>query len=154
VHRGPARVFDGEAACFEAVSNRDYKEGDVLVIRYEGPKGGPGMREMLSTTAAIYGQGVENIALITDGRFSGATRGFTVGHVAPEASRGGPIAALRTGDIVVVDVANRRLDVDLTDAQIKERLAAWTAPAPRYQTGVMAKYARMVSSAAVGAVTG
>ena len=125
------------------------------MIRYEGPAGGPGMREMLAVTAAIVGAGLgDSVALLTDGRFSGATRGFTVGHVAPEASRGGPIAALRTGDIVVVDVANRRLDVDLTDAQIKERLAAWTAPAPRYQTGVMAKYARMVSSAAVGAVTG
>ena len=113
------------------------------------------MREMLAVTAAIVGAGLgDSVALLTDGRFSGATRGFTVGHVAPEASRGGPIAALRTGDIVVVDVANRRLDVDLTDAQIKERLAGWTAPAPRYQTGVMAKYARMVSSASIGAVTG
>ena len=154
-HRGPARVFDSEEAAFEAVQQQSIKPGDVVVIRYEGPAGGPGMREMLAVTAAIVGAGLgDSVALLTDGRFSGATGGFTVGHVAPEASRGGPIAALRTGDIVVVDVANRRLDVDLTDAQIKERLAAWTAPAPRYQTGVMAKYARMVSSAAVGAVTG
>ena len=154
-HRGPARVFDSEEAAFEAVQQQSIKPGDVVVIRYEGPAGGPGMREMLAVTAAIVGAGLgDSVALLTDGRFSGATRGFTVGHVAPEASRGGPIAALRTGDIVVVDVANRRLDVDLTDAQIKERLAGWTAPAPRYQTGVMAKYARMVSSASIGAVTG
>jgi dihydroxy-acid dehydratase len=154
-HRGPARVFDSEELAFEAVQQQSIKPGDVVVIRYEGPAGGPGMREMLAVTAAIVGAGLgDSVALLTDGRFSGATRGFTIGHVAPEASRGGPIAALRTGDIVVVDVANRRLDAELTDAQIKERLATWTAPAPRYQTGVMAKYARMVSSAAAGAVTG
>ena len=154
-HRGPARVFDSEEQAFEAVQQQSIKPGDVVVIRYEGPAGGPGMREMLAVTAAIVGAGLgDSVALLTDGRFSGATRGFTIGHVAPEASRGGPIAALRTGDIVVVDVANRRLDAELTEAQIKERLAAWTAPAPRYQTGVMAKYARMVSSAAMGAVTG
>ena len=154
-HRGPARVFDSEEQAFEAVQQQSIKPGDVVVIRYEGPAGGPGMREMLAVTAAIVGAGLgDSVALLTDGRFSGATRGFTIGHVAPEASRGGPIAALRTGDIVVVDVANRRLDAELTDAQIKERLAGWSEPAPRYQTGVMAKYARMVSSAAVGAVTG
>jgi dihydroxy-acid dehydratase len=154
-HRGPARVFDSEELAFEAVQQQSIEPGDVVVIRYEGPAGGPGMREMLAVTAAIVGAGLgDSVALLTDGRFSGATRGFTIGHVAPEASRGGPIAALRTGDIVVVDVANRRLDAELTEAQIKERLATWTAPAPRYQTGVMAKYARMVSSAAVGAVTG
>jgi len=154
-HRGPARVFDSEEQAFEAVQQQTIKAGDVVVIRYEGPAGGPGMREMLAVTAAIVGAGLgDSVALMTDGRFSGATRGFTVGHVSPEASRGGPIAALRTGDIIVLDVANRRLDVELTDAQIKERMASWTAPAPRYQTGVMAKYARMVSSAAVGAVTG
>jgi dihydroxy-acid dehydratase len=154
-HRGPARVFDTEEQAFEAVQQQAIKAGDVVVIRYEGPAGGPGMREMLAVTAAIVGAGLgDSVALLTDGRFSGATRGFTIGHVAPEASRGGPIAALRTGDIVTVDVANRRLDVELTDAQIKERMAGWTAPPPRYQTGVMAKYARMVSSAAVGAVTG
>jgi dihydroxy-acid dehydratase len=155
VHRGPARVFDSEEAAFEAVQHQAIKAGDVVVIRYEGPAGGPGMREMLAVTAAIVGAGLgDSVALLTDGRFSGATRGFTVGHVSPEASRGGPIAALRTGDIVVLDVANRRLQVELDDAQIKERLSSWTPPAPRYQTGVMAKYARMVSSAAVGAVTG
>jgi dihydroxy-acid dehydratase len=154
-HRGPARVFDSEEAAFEAVQQQAIKAGDVVVIRYEGPAGGPGMREMLAVTAAIVGAGLgDSVALMTDGRFSGATRGFTVGHVSPEASRGGPIAALRTGDIVVLDVANRRLDVELTDTQIKERLESWTAPAPRYQTGVMAKYARMVSSASIGAVTG
>ena len=154
-HRGPARVFDSEEQAFEAVQQQSIKPGDVVVIRYEGPAGGPGMREMLAVTAAIVGAGLgDSVALLTDGRFSGATRGFTIGHVAPEASRRGPIAALRTGDIVVVDVANRRLDAELTDAQIKERLATWTEPAPRYQSGVMAKYARMVSSAATGAVTG
>jgi dihydroxy-acid dehydratase len=154
-HRGPARVFDSEEQAFEAVQQQAIKPGDVVVIRYEGPAGGPGMREMLAVTAAIVGAGLgDSVALLTDGRFSGATRGFTIGHVAPEASRGGPIAALRTGDIIVVDVANRRLDAELTDAQIKERLAGWTPPEPRYQSGVMAKYARMVSSAAVGAVTG
>ena len=154
-HRGPARVFDSEEQAFEAVQQQAIKAGDVVVIRYEGPAGGPGMREMLAVTAAIVGAGLgDSVALMTDGRFSGATRGFTVGHVSPEASRGGPIAALQTGDIVVLDVVNRRLDVELTDAQIKERMAGWSAPAPRYQTGVMAKYARMVSSASVGAVTG
>jgi dihydroxy-acid dehydratase len=154
-HRGPARVFDSEEQAFEAVQQQAINAGDVVVIRYEGPAGGPGMREMLAVTAAIVGAGLgDSVALLTDGRFSGATRGFTVGHVSPEASRGGPIAALRTGDTIVLDVANRRLEVELTDAQIKERLAAWTPPAPRYHTGVMAKYARMVSSAAVGAVTG
>ena len=154
-HRGPARVFDSEEQAFEAVQQQTIKAGDVVVIRYEGPAGGPGMREMLAVTAAIVGAGLgDSVALMTDGRFSGATRGFTVGHVSPEASRGGPIAALQTGDIVVLDVVNRRLDVELSDEQIKERMAGWSAPAPRYQTGVMAKYARMVSSAAVGAVTG
>jgi dihydroxy-acid dehydratase len=154
-HRGPARVFDSEEQAFDAVQRQAIKAGDVVVIRYEGPAGGPGMREMLAVTAAIVGAGLgDSVALLTDGRFSGATRGFTIGHVSPEASRGGPIAAIREGDIVVIDVAKRRLDVDLNDAQIKERLAAWKAPAPRYPTGVMAKYARMVSAASIGAVTG
>jgi dihydroxy-acid dehydratase len=126
-----------------------------VVIRYEGPSGGPGMREMLAVTAAIVGAGLgDSVALITDGRFSGATRGFTVGHIAPEASRGGPLAAVRDGDIVVLDVANRQLRVELDDAEIASRLATWTAPAPRYKTGVLAKYARLVSSASTGAVTG
>jgi dihydroxy-acid dehydratase len=155
LHRGPARVFDSEEQAFEAVQRQAINPGDVVVIRYEGPAGGPGMREMLAVTAAIVGAGLgDSVALITDGRFSGATRGFTVGHVAPEASHGGPIAALRDGDIVVLDVAGRKLNVELPDAEIKARLASWKPPAPRYQSGVMAKYARMVSSAAVGAVTG
>ena len=154
-HKGPARVFDSEEASFEAVQRQAIKAGDVVVIRYEGPNGGPGMREMLAVTAAIVGAGLgDSVALMTDGRFSCATRGFTVGHVAPEASRGGPIAALRDGDIVTLDVANRTLSVDLTDDELQARLASWKPPAPRYKTGVMAKYARLVSSAATGAVTG
>jgi dihydroxy-acid dehydratase len=154
-HRGPARVFESEEQAFEAVQRQAIKPGDVVVIRYEGPAGGPGMREMLGVTAAIVGAGLgDSVALVTDGRFSGATRGLTVGHVSPEASRGGPIAALREGDIVVLDVAKRRLDVDLSDSEIKGRLASWKAPAPRYRTGVMAKYARLVSSASMGAITG
>jgi dihydroxy-acid dehydratase len=154
-HRGPARVFDSEEQAFEAVQQQSIEPGDVVVIRYEGPAGGPGMREMLAVTAAIVGAGLgDSVALLTDGRFSGATRGLTIGHIAPEASRGGPIAAVRDGDTIVLDVKNRRLDVDLSAAQIAERLKAWQAPAPRYETGVMAKYARLVSSAATGAVTG
>jgi dihydroxy-acid dehydratase len=154
-HRGPARVFDSEEAAFEAVQTQTIKAGDVVVIRYEGPNGGPGMREMLAVTAAIVGAGLgDSVALMTDGRFSGATHGFTVGHVAPEASRGGPIAALHDGDIVSIDVANRKLDVELSESEITARVAKWSAPAPRYQTGVLAKYARLVSSASVGAVTG
>ena len=155
LHRGPARVFESEEQAFEAVQRQAIKAGDVVVIRYEGPAGGPGMREMLAVTAAIVGVGLgDSVALLTDGRFSGATRGFTIGHVSPEASRGGPIAAIREGDTIVIDVAKRRIDVDVSDAEIASRLAAWKAPAPRYQTGVMAKYARMVSSASMGAVTG
>jgi dihydroxy-acid dehydratase len=153
--RGPARVFDSEEQAFDAVQRQAIKAGDVVVIRYEGPAGGPGMREMLAVTAAIVGAGLgDSVALLTDGRFSGATRGFTIGHVSPEASRGGPIAALREGDLVMIDVAKRRLDVELSADEIKARLNTWKAPAPRYQTGVMAKYARMVSSASTGAVTG
>ncbi len=155
LHRGPARVFDSEEQAFEAVQQQSIKAGDVIVIRYEGPNGGPGMREMLAVTAAIVGAGLsESVALITDGRFSGATRGFTVGHIAPEASRRGPIAALRTGDTIVLDVSHRTLNVELSDAEIAERLKSWKAPEPRYQTGVLAKYARLVSSASQGAVTG
>jgi len=154
-HRGPARVFDSEEQAFDAVQRQAIKAGDVVVIRYEGPSGGPGMREMLAVTAAIVGAGLgDSVALLTDGRFSGATRGFTIGHVSPEASRGGPIAAIREGDTIVIDVAKRKLDVDLADSEIRKRLAAWKAPVPRYQTGVMAKYARIVSSASAGAVTG
>jgi dihydroxy-acid dehydratase len=154
-HRGPARVFDSEEAAFEAVQRQQIKAGDVLVIRYEGPSGGPGMREMLGVTGAIVGAGLGNdVALVTDGRFSGATHGFMVGHIAPEASRGGPIAAVRDGDIVVIDVAGRKLDIEVADSVMKERMAGWRAPAPRYATGVFAKYVRLVSSASTGAVTG
>ena len=152
LHSGPARVFDSEEAAFEAVQQRRIKAGDVVVIRYEGPKGGPGMREMLGVTGAIVGQGLsESTALITDGRFSGATHGFMVGHVAPEAAVGGPIALIRDGDIITLDVRARRLDVA---ANLDERRAQWKPPAPRYTTGVMAKYAQLVSSASEGAVTG
>jgi dihydroxy-acid dehydratase len=155
LHRGPARVFDSEEAAFEAVQRQAIKAGDVVVIRYEGPNGGPGMREMLAVTAAIVGAGLgDSVALMTDGRFSGATRGFTVGHVSPEASRGGPIAAVRDGDIIAIDVEKRRLDVELSAAEIAARMSAWTAPALRYQSGVFAKYARLVSSASTGAITG
>ena len=155
LHRGPARVFNGEEAAMDAVQRQAIRPGDVVVIRYEGPSGGPGMREMLAVTAAIVGAGLgDSVALITDGRFSGATRGFTVGHVAPEASHGGPIAAIADGDMVTIDVAQRKLTVELNDADIQERLASWRAPAARYQTGVLAKYARLVSSASTGAVTG
>jgi dihydroxy-acid dehydratase len=154
-HRGPARVFDSEEAAFEAVQHQLIKVGDVIVIRYEGPSGGPGMREMLGVTGAIVGAGLgDDVALVTDGRFSGATRGFMVGHIAPEASRGGPIAAVRDGDILVIDVAGRKLDIEVADSVIAERLSAWRAPAPRYTTGVFAKYVRLVSSASTGAVTG
>jgi dihydroxy-acid dehydratase len=151
LHTGPARVFDSEEACFAAVQRREVKSGDVVVIRYEGPKGGPGMREMLAVTGALVGQGLDSsIALITDGRFSGATHGLMVGHVAPEAANGGPIALLRDGDIITLDVKARRLDVQ---GDIESRRAQWKAPAPRYKSGVMAKYAKLVSSASLGAVT-
>src|SRR5271168_5056468 len=150
-HSGPARVFDSEEAAFEAVQQRKVQPGDVVVIRYEGPKGGPGMQEMLGVTGALVGQGLgESIALITDGRFSGATHGLMVGHVAPEAARGGPIALLRDGDKITLDVRARRLDVD---ANLDERRAGWKPPIPRYTTGVMAKYAKLVSSASEGAIT-
>jgi dihydroxy-acid dehydratase len=151
LHTGPARVFDSEEACFEAVQRREIKSGDVVVIRYEGPKGGPGMREMLAVTGALVGQGLDSsIALITDGRFSGATHGLMVGHVAPEAANGGPIALLRDGDIITLDVKARRLDVQ---GDIESRRAQWKAPESRYKSGVMAKYAKLVSSASLGAVT-
>jgi dihydroxy-acid dehydratase len=153
-HRGPARIFDCEEDAMTAVTHGQIKAGDVVVIRYEGPRGGPGMREMLGVTSAIVGAGLgETVALLTDGRFSGGTRGLMVGHVAPEAAHGGPIAALREGDIVVIDVEGRRLDVELSDAGIAARLAEWTEPAPRYTSGVFAKYAALVSSASEGAVT-
>jgi dihydroxy-acid dehydratase len=154
VHRGPARVFDSEEDTFAAVKAQRIRPGDVVVIRYEGPAGGPGMREMLHVTAAIVGEGLsEEVALVTDGRFSGATHGFMVGHVAPEAFRGGPIAVLREGEMVTLDVENGELRVDLSDDEIAERLRAWSPPPPRYTTGVLAKYAALVSSASEGAVT-
>ena len=153
-HTGPARVFDSEEAAMEAVQNERVVEGDIVVIRYEGPKGGPGMREMLGVTAAIVGQGLgETVALLTDGRFSGATRGLMAGHVAPEAAHRGPIAALRDGDTITLDIEARTLSVDLSDEEIEDRLQNWTEPEPRYTTGVMAKYAALVSSASEGAVT-
>jgi len=154
LHRGPARVFDSEEECFAAVKDRSLRAGDVVVIRYEGPAGGPGMREMLHVTAAIVGEGLgDEIALVTDGRFSGATHGLMVGHVSPEAVRGGPIAALRDGDMVVVDVEARELRAELTDDEIAARLSDWSAPPPHYTQGVFAKYAALVSSASEGAVT-
>jgi dihydroxy-acid dehydratase len=153
-HRGPARVFDREEDAFQAVTERRINPGDVVVIRYEGPKGGPGMREMLGVTAALVGEGLgESVALLTDGRFSGATRGLMAGHVAPEAFVGGPIAALREGDMISLDITARRLDVELSDEEIAARLAEWEAPPPRYTHGVFAKYARDVSGAELGAVT-
>jgi dihydroxy-acid dehydratase len=152
-HRGPARVFDREEDAMQAIQSKSIRAGDVVVIRYEGPRGGPGMREMLGVTAALVGQGLgESVALLTDGRFSGATRGLMVGHVAPEAARGGPIAALKDGDIVVFDINARRLDVELPEAELKKRLANWKEPERRYKTGVFAKYAALVSSASEGAV--
>ena len=153
-HRGPARVFESEEAAFAAVEQGILRSGDVVVIRYEGPRGGPGMREMLAVTAAIVGAGLgDSVALLTDGRFSGATRGLMAGHVAPEAALGGPIAAVREGDMVVFDLDARELRVELDDDEIAARLRDWQAPAPRYATGVMAKYSRLVASAAEGAVT-
>jgi dihydroxy-acid dehydratase len=151
---GPARVFDSEEEAMEAVQAGRIVAGDVVVIRYEGPRGGPGMREMLGVTAALVGQGLgETVALLTDGRFSGATRGLMAGHVAPEAAHGGPIAALRDGDTVTFDVENRTLSADLSAEELEARLREWREPEPRYSTGVMAKYAALVSSASEGAVT-
>jgi dihydroxy-acid dehydratase len=154
-HRGPARVFEGEEAAMAAVTAGEIREGDVVVIRNEGPAGGPGMREMLAVTAAIVGEGLgESVALLTDGRFSGATHGFMAGHIAPEAVHGGPIAAVADGDVITIDVANRRLDVDLPEEEIARRAAAYEPPAPTVREGgVLAKYAKLVSSASEGAVT-
>jgi dihydroxy-acid dehydratase len=154
LHRGPARVFDREEDAMTAVTSGGIRAGDVVVIRYEGPRGGPGMREMLGVTGAIVGAGLgDSVALMTDGRFSGATRGLMAGHVAPEAARGGPIAALRDGDVVTFDIDARRLDVDLTPEEIAKRLADWTPPPQKYTSGVFAKYAALVSSASEGAIT-
>jgi dihydroxy-acid dehydratase len=151
---GPARVFDSEEAAFAAVEKGRIKAGEVVVIRYEGPKGGPGMREMLAVTAALVGEGLgDSVALLTDGRFSGATHGLMAGHVAPEAANGGPIAAIRDGDTISFDIPNRQLNVGLSVAEIQKRMASWKPPAPRFTDGVMAKYALLVSSASVGAVT-
>ncbi|MGZ6079295.1 MAG: dihydroxy-acid dehydratase [Myxococcaceae bacterium] len=153
-HRGPARVFEREEDAFAAVRSGRIRKDDVVVIRYEGPRGGPGMREMLGVTAALVGQGLgEQVALITDGRFSGATRGLMVGHVAPEAAAGGPIAAVRDGDLVVIDVKARALRLELPAEEIAARLGSWKPPAPRYPSGVFAKYAALVTSAAEGAIT-
>ncbi|MCI2415449.1 MAG: dihydroxy-acid dehydratase [Candidatus Aramenus sp.] len=152
-HRGPAKVFNSEEEAFNAVINRKIKEGDVVVIRYEGPKGGPGMREMLDVTSAIVGQGLgEKVALITDGRFSGATRGMMVGHVAPEAMVGGPIALLRDGDEITIDAKEGKLLVNLSEEEMKSRLKEWSPPKPRYERGLLAKYASLVASASMGAV--
>jgi dihydroxy-acid dehydratase len=152
--RGPARVFDREEDAFDAVTHGRIKPGDVVVIRYEGPRGGPGMREMLAVTGAIAGAGLgKDVCLITDGRFSGGTHGFMIAHVAPEAVDGGPIALVREGDPIVLDVPNRRLDVDVRENDLAARLKDWRPPPPRYTTGALAKYARLVSSASLGAVT-
>jgi len=152
--RGTARVFDGEEAAFAAVEQNRIKAGDVVVIRYEGPRGGPGMREMLAVTAALVGAGLgDSVALLTDGRFSGATHGLMAGHVAPEAAVGGPIAAIRDGDTIVFDIPKRSLSVEIADAELQKRLASWQPPKPRYANGVMAKYALLVSSSSLGAVT-
>ena len=154
-HRGPARVFNREEDAFGAVLAGKVQAGDVVVIRYEGPRGGPGMREMLGVTAALVGRGLgESVALVTDGRFSGATRGLMIGHVAPEAALGGPLAALKDGDVVSIDIERRRLEVDLSSQQLAQRLQSFSPPSPRYPRGVFAKYTALVSSAAQGAVTG
>ncbi|MBE3565047.1 MAG: dihydroxy-acid dehydratase [Thermogemmatispora sp.] len=153
-HRGPARVFDREEDAMQAVIGRQIQPGDVVVIRYEGPRGGPGMREMLGVTSAIVGEGLgETVALLTDGRFSGATRGLMVGHIAPEAAVGGPLAALRDGDTIVIDIEKRTVSVELSDEELAARLASWQPPTPRYTSGVFAKYAALVSSASEGAIT-
>ncbi len=154
VFEGPARIFDGEEACFNAVQNREYEEGDVLVIRYEGAKGGPGMREMLSTTAALYGQGMGgSVALITDGRFSGGTRGFCIGHVGPEAAVGGPIGLIENGDVIRIDAESGTLDVNLTDEELAQRKEKWKPRKTNYNSGALYKYAQLVGPARDGAVT-
>ena len=153
-HRGPARVFESEEACFEAVKAQRIKAGDVVVIRYEGPAGGPGMREMLGVTAALVGEGLgESVALLTDGRFSGGTHGLMLGHVAPEAALGGPIAVVEEGDTITIDVDRRVLDLDVPSSEVARRLAAWVRPAPMFTSGVFAKYAALVGSASEGAIT-
>jgi dihydroxy-acid dehydratase len=151
-HKGPAKIYDSEEEAFSAVMNREIEPGDVVVIRYEGPRGGPGMREMLAVTAAIVGQGLgDSVALITDGRFSGATRGLMVGHVSPEAAVGGPIAALRNGDTIVIDAINGRLEAEVSDEELSKRLRSWTPPSPKYHSGILARYSREALSASLGA---
>lgn len=153
-HRGPARVFNSEEPAMQAVLRGEIKPGDVVVIRYEGPKGGPGMREMLGVTGAIVGAGLgESVAMLTDGRFSGATRGFMAGHVAPEAAAGGPIAAVQEGDMINIDIDKRVIDIEVPETELKKRMEGWTAPKPKYETGVFAKYVKLVSSASEGAIT-
>jgi dihydroxy-acid dehydratase len=153
-HRGPARVFESEEEAMSAVTGKRLKAGDVVVIRNEGPRGGPGMREMLGVTAAIVGEGLgESVALLTDGRFSGATRGLMMGHVSPEAALGGPIAAVHEGDMVKIDVNQRVLEMEISDAEIQRRMSQWKAPKPRFATGVFGKYAALVHSASEGAIT-
>jgi dihydroxy-acid dehydratase len=152
--RGPARVFGREEDAMAAVTSGQIKPGDILVVRYEGPKGGPGMREMLGVTSAIVGAGLaDHTGLVTDGRFSGATRGFMVGHVAPEAAAGGPIAAVQEGDSILLDIENRKIELEIPSAELEARLKAWKAPSPKYTSGVFDKYVRLVGSAATGAVT-
>jgi dihydroxy-acid dehydratase len=154
VHSGPARVFEREEDAFEAIKVGGIRPNDVMVLRYEGPKGGPGMREMQLVTGALQGAGLgESVALITDGRFSGATRGFVIGHIVPEAAQRGPIAALADGDMITIDVERRKLDVALSDTQLSDRLSKWRAPKSPYSSGVLAKYARLVTDASHGAVT-
>jgi dihydroxy-acid dehydratase len=155
VFEGPARVFDTEQPAMDAVTNGDLKAGDVVVIRYEGPKGGPGMREMLAVTGAIKGAGLgKDVLLLTDGRFSGGTTGLCIGHVAPEATDGGPIAFVQDGDRIRLDVANKTLELLVDPAELEARKTGWAPPAPRYPTGVFGKYVKLVGSAAVGAVCG
>lgn len=153
VHKGPARVFDSEDAAIEAIYGGKIQKGDVVVIRYEGPKGGPGMREMLGPTSAIAGMGLDkDVALLTDGRFSGATKGASMGHVSPEAMEGGPIAAVNEGDIISIDIPAGKLEVEISEDEIKSRMQKWTAPEPKITTGYLGRYARMVSSASTGAI--
>ena len=155
LYQGPARVFDQEQDAFQAIQRQEIKPGDIVVIRYEGPVDGPGMREMLAVTSALMGQGLgDDVALITDGRFSGATHGPMLGHVSPEAAVGGPIALLQEGDIITLDIPGRRLDVRLTEEEVTDRRSRWQPRTPNYTSGVLAKYAKLVSSASTGAVTG
>ncbi len=152
--RGSARVFDSEEEALSRILDGTVQQGDVIVIRYEGPQGGPGMREMLSPTSAIMGRGLgKDVALITDGRFSGGSHGFVIGHVTPEAIAGGPLAIVQDGDNIAIDASTNQLNLELSDEEIQRRLANWRCPEPRYQRGVLAKYARTVSSASLGAVT-